>query len=226
MTPDYEYNDKCHIRFFNCDNMEFMKEIEDKYDLAIVDPPYGIGESKKKRENTKSDKWKNPTKKVHNVKDWDCITPEIEYFEQLKRVSKNQIIWGGNYFIDKIVTPSMGWIFWDKKNGDSDFSDGELAFTSFDKGLRKFEWLWSGFKKQRPEERIHPTQKPIALYRWLLQNYAKQGDKIIDTHGGSMTIARACYEEGFDLDIMELDKEYFDKGVQKFKEHISQYNLF
>ena len=215
------------INFFNVDCIEFMKSKPDKcYDLAIVDPPYGIGESKKKRENTKSDKWNNPTKKIHNVKDWDCKTPEMEYFEQLKRVSKNQIIWGGNYFIDKIVTPSMGWIFWDKKNGDSDFSDGELAYTSFEKGLRKFEWLWNGFQKQRPEERIHPTQKPLALYRWLLLNYAKQGDKILDTHGGSMTIAKACEIEGFDLDICEIDKEYFQAGVNAFNLHKRQQRLF
>lgn len=215
------------INFFNVDCIEFMKTKPDNYyDLAIVDPPYGIGESKKKRENTKSEKWSNPKKKIHNVKEWDCEPPPQEYFDELKRVSKNQIIWGGNYFIDKIQKPSMGWIFWDKKNGDSDFSDGELAYTSFDKGLRKFEWLWNGFQKQKPEERYHPTQKPKALYRWILQNYAAQGMKILDTHGGSMSIAIACDIEGFDLDICEIDKEYFDNGKKAFEWHKRQGVLF
>ena len=216
-----------NIQITNEDNMELMARYPDNYfDLAIVDPPYGIGESKKKRENTKSDKWKNPTKKVYNVKDWDCKTPEMEYFEQLKRVSKNQIIWGGNYFIDKIITPSMGWIFWDKKNGDTDFSDGELAYTSFDKGLRKFEWLWNGFQKQRPEERIHPTQKPVALYKWLLDKYAKPNDKILDTHLGSGSIAIACHDYGFELTACELDKEYYDKAIKRISNHVSQQKIF
>jgi site-specific DNA-methyltransferase (adenine-specific) len=207
--------------------MLLMARYPDKYfDLAIVDPPYGIGESNKKRENTKSDKWNNPTKKVHNIKDWDLKTPELEYFEQLKRVSKNQIIWGGNYFIDKIVTPSMGWIFWDKKNGNSDFSDGELAYTSFNKGLRKFEWLWNGFQKQRPEQRIHPTQKPVALYKWILDNYAKQGDKILDTHLGSGSIAIACHDYGFELTACELDEEYFNKAMERINNHKAQTKLF
>jgi len=210
----------------NEDCMEGMARYPDKYfDLAIVDPPYGLGESKKKRENFKSEKWTNPTKKIHNVKDWDCDTPTQGYFNELKRVSKNQIIWGGNYFIDKIKTPSMGWIFWDKKNGNSDFSDGELAFTSFNKGLRKFDWLWSGFKKQRPEERIHPTQKPIALYTWLLQNYAKQGDKILDTHLGSGSSRIAAYEMGFDFTAFELDKEYFDAQEKRYMAHIAQLKM-
>jgi site-specific DNA-methyltransferase (adenine-specific) len=220
-----------NIEITNEDNMLLMARYPDNYfDLAIVDPPYGIGESGKKRENTTSDKWKAPTKKVHNVKEWDNQAPSQEYFNELKRVSKNQIIWGGNYFIDKIQTPSMGWIFWDKKNGDSDFSDGELAYTSFNKGLRKFEWLWNGFQKQRPEERIHPTQKPVALYEWILQKYAKciecdgsgkvdslsnncdfqickkckaETFKIIDTHLGSGSIAIAV-DKANKIDKMNL----------------------
>ena len=128
--------------------------------------------------------------------------------------------------IDKIKKPSMGWIFWDKKNGDSDFSDGELAYTSFEKGLRKFEWLWNGFQKQRPEERIHPTQKPVALYKWLLDKYAKQGDKILDTHLGSGSIAIACADYGFELTCCELDKEYFDKAIKRIKNHVGQQKLF
>jgi site-specific DNA-methyltransferase (adenine-specific) len=128
--------------------------------------------------------------------------------------------------IDKIKKPSMGWIFWDKKNGDSDFSDGELAYTSFEKGLRKFEWLWNGFQKQRPEERIHPTQKPVKLYEWILMNYAKQGDKILDTHLGSGSIAIACHNLGFDLTACELDTEYFDKAIKRITNHVKQLTLF
>jgi site-specific DNA-methyltransferase (adenine-specific) len=211
----------------NEDNMDLMARYPDKYfDLAIVDPPYGIGESKKKRENTKSDKWTNPTQKTHNVKEWDLSTPTIKYFDELKRVSKNQIIWGGNYFIDKIKTPSMGWVFWDKKNGDSDFSDGELAYTSFQKGLRKFEWLWNGFQKQKPETRIHPTQKPVKLYEWLLDNYAKEGDKILDTHLGSGSIAIACHNRKFDLTACELDKEYYDAAMKRIEAHKRQLTMF
>ena len=215
------------IEITNEDNMLLMARYPDNYfDLAIVDPPYGIGESKKKRENIKSDKWNNPNKKIHNVKDWDSKTPNQKYFDELQRVSKNQIIWGANYMIDKIKKPSMGWIFWDKKNGDSDFSDGELAYTSFQKGLRKFEWLWNGFQKQRPEERIHPTQKPVALYKWILDKYAKQGDKILDTHLGSGSIAIACHDYGFELTACELDSEYYEKSIQRIKNHISQQKLF
>ena len=215
------------INITNEDNMDLMARYEDNYfDLAIVDPPYGIGESKKKRENTKSDKWNNPTKKVHNPKDWDLQPPTQEYFDELQRISKNQIIWGGNYFIDKIQKPSMGWVFWDKKNGNSDFSDGELAYTSFNKGLRKFEWLWNGFQKQKPEERIHPTQKPVKLYEWLLMNYAKENDKILDTHLGSGSIALACHNLGFDLTACELDTEYYNNALKRLKEHQQQLTMF
>jgi site-specific DNA-methyltransferase (adenine-specific) len=211
----------------NEDNMILMARYEDNhFDLAIVDPPYGIGEGNRKRENTKSDKWNNPTKKTHNPKLWDNSVPPLEYFEELKRVSKNQIVWGGNYFIDKIKKPSMGWVFWDKKNGDSDFSDGELAYTSFKKGLRKFEWLWNGFQKQRHEERIHPTQKPVKLYEWLLINYAKEGDKILDTHLGSGSIAIACHNLGYDLTACELDTEYYEKAMERINNHKRQIRMF
>ena len=215
------------INITNECNMELMARYEDNhFNLAIVDPPYGIGESGKKRENTTSEKWKKPNKKVHNLKEWDNEAPSEDYFNELKRVSKNQIVWGGNYFIDKIHKPSMGWIFWDKKNGSSDFSDGELAYTSFNKGLRKFEWLWNGFQKQRPEQRIHPTQKPVKLYEWLLMNYAKEGDKILDTHLGSGSIAIACHNLGFNLIACELDKEYFEASLKRLKQHQSQLQMF
>ncbi len=228
MKPDYEYSDKCHIRFFNCDNMEFMKEIPDNYyELCICDPPYGINAPKmsatpcqrkvgSKRLNGGSGKLKNRKLNSSNF-DWDNEIPKQKYFDELFRISKNQIIWGGNYFPLK---PTRCIICWDKVQPWENFSQIEIAWTSFDSPAQLFKY------DNRTGDKIHPTQKPIVLYRWLLQKYAKQGDKILDTHGGSMTIARACYEEEFDLDIMELDKEYFDKGVHKFKEHVSQIKLF
>jgi site-specific DNA-methyltransferase (adenine-specific) len=214
------------ITITNEDNMALMSGYPDKYfDLAIVDPPYGIGEDGgDKQRNFRSKKCPKGTNKHYNKKNWDNSIPNENYFIELKRITKNQIIWGGNYFVDYLDS-SMGWIFWDKKNGESDFSDGELAYTSFKKALRKFEWLWAGFQKQRPEIRIHPTQKPVALYKWLLKNYAKQGDKILDTHLGSGSIALACHDYGFELTACELDKEYYDAAIKRIKNHVSQIQL-
>ena len=210
----------------NEDCMELMSRFPDNhFELAIVDPPYGIKESSRKRENTVSSKWKNPKKKIHNTKEWDNEIPSANYFNELFRVSKNQIVWGANYMVEHLP-PSMGWIFWDKKNGNSDFSDGEFAYTSFKKGSRQFEWLWSGFRKQEPETRIHPTQKPVKLYEWLLMNYAKEGDKILDTHLGSGSIAIACHNLGFDLTACEIDKDYFDAAMKRIEQHKAQQRLF
>ena len=215
------------INITNEDNMELMARYEDNhFNLAIVDPPYGIRESKKQRVNKPCDRWKSAKNNIqYTKKEWDVNIPNKEYFDELFRVSKNQIIWGGNYMTE-YLKPSMGWIFWDKKNGATDFSDGELAWTSFNKALRKFEWLWSGFKKQRPEVRIHPTQKPVKLYECLLMNYAKEGDKILDTHLGSGSIAIACHNLGYDLTACELDKEYFEAAMKRIEQHQSQKRLF
>jgi site-specific DNA-methyltransferase (adenine-specific) len=215
------------IQITNEDNMLLMARYPDNYfDLAIVDPPYGIGEDGgDKQRNFKSKKCPKGTNKHYTKKNWDNSKPNADYFIELKRVSKNQIIWGGNYFVDYLDS-SMGWIFWDKKNGESDFSDGELAYTSFNKGLRKFEWLWAGFQKQRPETRIHPTQKPVALYKWILDKYAKENDKILDTHLGSGSIAIACHDYGFDLTACELDVEYYEKAKQRILNHVAQQKLF
>jgi len=137
----------------------------------------------------------NGKKKVSRGEtDWDSKTPEQEYFDELFRVSKNQIIWGANYMIDKIKKPSMCWLFWDKGNGDNDFSDGELAWTSFNKALRKFKKTWVGANAKDYFGRVHATQKPIDLYKWILDKYAKQGDKILDTHLGSGSIAIAAHD--------------------------------
>lgn len=217
-------NDKTRVENIDC--MIRMRETPDKfYELAIIDCPYGIGESSKKREN-RTDRWNNPYKKQHNVKNWDDNTPQENYFNELLRISENQIIWGANHFISKIPFDSSCWVVWDKKNGESDFSDCELAWTSFDSGVRKFDWLWNGFQKQRPEERIHPTQKPVSLYKWLLKNYAKEGDKILDSHVGSGSSRIAAFDMGFEYIGYELDADYFNAQEKRFNQHKSQLKLF
>jgi len=213
------------ITLTNEDNMELMSRYADKYfDLAIVDPPYGIKENGA-RGNVSTKKWKNPAKSRHTKKDWDNNRPQQIYFNELFRVSKNQIIWGGNYFVE-FLPAKMGWIFWDKKTGDSDYSDGELAYTSYDRALKKFEWLWHGFRQNNLENRIHPTQKPVALYKWLLDKYANKGDKILDTHLGSGSIAIACHDYSFDLTACELDTEYYEAALKRYNNHIQQIKLF
>lgn len=203
------------INFFNVDCIEFMKSKPDKcYDLAIVDPPYGINFAK-----THTGKgWT-----VRESKDWDKGIPQPEYWEHLFRVSKNQVVWGGNYMTE-FLPPSMGWIFWDKGQRDFSLADGELAWTSFNKALRVYEYSRAKLNNNRGG--LHPTEKPVQLYRWILTKYAEKGMKILDTHGGSMTIAKACELEGFDLDICEIDSEYFQAGVNAFNMHKRQQRLF
>jgi site-specific DNA-methyltransferase (adenine-specific) len=210
----------------NEDCMEGMARYPDKYfDLAIVDPPYGIGE----------DGSKNYTRgKLGIAKNYksfagnDISAPDINYFNELLRVSKNQIVWGANHFINNIPYNSSCWIVWDKDNGENDFADAELAYTSFKSAVRIFKFRWNGMLQQNmrnKEQRIHPTQKPVALYKWLLQNYAKQGDKILDTHLGSGSSRIAAYEMGFDFTAFELDKEYFDAQEKRYMAHIAQLKL-
>lgn len=220
------------IQITNEDNMQLMARYPDKYfDLAIVDPPYAIGmdggkigfNGKMKRNNTTSLSLKG---NVFTKKQWDNEIPSQEYFNELFRVSKNQIIWGNNYFGFK-----GGAIFWDKDNGNSNFSDGEIAFQSFTKSIRKYKFRWHGFFQENMspeyrEKKIHPTQKPVALYKWLLDKYAKQGDKILDTHLGSGSIAIACHDYGFDLTACELDAEYYEKAIERIKNHTNQLKLF
>ena len=215
------------IELHNEDCMELMKRYPDNYfKLAIVDPPYGIGEDGKK--NHSRGKLSKPT--LYLDKDWDISPPSAEYFFELQRVSKNQIIWGANHFIELISgSNSPCWIVWDKVNGENDFADCELAWTSFPTAVRKFDFRWAGMMQgdmKHKETRIHPTQKPVALYKWLLSNYAKQGDKILDTHGGSMSIAIACHDLGFDLTLSELDKDYFEAGKKRLANHQAQFSLF
>lgn len=204
------------INITNECNMELMARYEDNYfDLAIVDPPYGIGIM------TAGGTPSHLGFKQYKKKNWDNEIPNEEYFNELFRVSKNQIIWGANYFTQYLPS-SMGWILWDKGQRISQ-SDGELAFTSFQKALRVFTLNRCAIKM---EGAIHPTQKPYKLYKWILDKYAKQGDKILDTHLGSGSIAIACHDYGFELIACELDKEYFDKAMERINNHVAQQKLF
>ena len=220
------------MKITNEDNMQLMSRYDDNhFDLAIVDPPYGINFDGNTTVKGKSGKAKTFSNKQHHTKKgWDNERPSPEYFEQLKRVSKNQIIWGGNYFAD-LLDAKRGWVYWDKKitnANNTNFSDGELAWTSFSCILRKFTYDWIGFgylNNPQRQKKIHPTEKPIQLYEWLLMNYAKEGDKILDTHLGSGSIALACHNLGFDLTACELDKEYFDASIKRLKQHQSQLRI-
>lgn len=201
------------INLHHIDCMEFMRGLPDKaYDLAIVDPPYGIGAEGGTGDYAKA--------AVDRSKKWDRA-PGPEYFTELFRVSQRQLIWGGNYFS---LPPSRGGVCWYKTDEvkGRDFSEFELAWGSENEPARHVSMT----PFQRGGTRIHPTQKPVALYRWLLQNYAKPGQKILDTHGGSMSIAIACDIEGFDLDLCELDKDYFDAGKKRLEAHQAMPRLF
>ena len=200
-----------------CDCMEFMKGIPDKYyELAIVDPPYGIGDKLLNGGH-------NGTVKFHEQYEknkWDNFRPTKEYFNELFRVSKNQIIWGANYFID-FLYPSRGIISWDKNLGSPyNFSHWEMAWTSFDCIARRT------IESSNTGNRFHPTQKPVALYKWLLKNYAKPGDKIFDSHVGSGSIRIACHDMGFDFEGCEIDKDYWEAQEERYNQHAQQQDLF
>ena len=208
------------------DCLEAMKEMPDNaYDLAIVDPPYGIDVM-----NQKQGEGGGVAKKIqYTKKDWDKSAPNEDYFNELRRVSRNQIVWGANHFISKLPYDSSCWIVWDKDNGTTDFADCELAWTSFTTAVRRIKWKWAGMLQQdmkNKEVRIHPTQKPVKLYEWLLDNYAKEGDKILDTHLGSGSIALACHNRKFDLDAWEIDEEYYNNAKKRVEQHMAQQTLF
>ena len=234
------------MKITNEDNMKLMARYENNYfDLAIVDPPYGIDIAKSG--SIGRDKFK--------AKNWDNSTPSKEYFKELKRVSKNQIVWGWNYMTDKLP-PCKGFIYWNKLNHHDNRSKGELAYCSIDGLARHFEYMWDGnrygFKSEKiqgvgkPSIRIHPTQKPVKLYEWLLMNYAQRkcnhkhneserhlctdcrnsDVKILDTHLGSGSIAIACHNLGFDLTACELDKDYFDAAIKRIEQHKKQIRMF
>ena len=209
-----------NITLYNADCMEVMKKFKDKeFDLAIVDPPYGIGiDGQKQSINNKNPK---ANRKAHDFKGWDNAIPPPEYFAELWRVSKNQIIWGANYFVEHINKPTKGWVVWYKGQEGLTMSDAELAFSSFDSATRVVKINRVELLK---EGTIHPTQKPVSLYKWLLQNYAKEGDRILDTHFGSLSIGIACEKLGFELTAIELDKDYYQmakKRLLDFKKQLT-----
>jgi site-specific DNA-methyltransferase (adenine-specific) len=224
-----------NMNITNEDCMELMARYPDKYfDLAIVDPPYGIGQPKqsnlkgyngkksleerlaKNRLNQGAGKLKNRKLNKSNC-EWDNKPPDESYFKELKRVSKNQIIWGGNYFN---LPPSRCVICWDKNQPWENFSQWEMGWTSFNMPASLFRY------DNKTGNKIHPTQKPVALYKWLLDKYAKENDKILDTHLGSGSIAIACHDYEFDLTGCELDAEYYEAAIKRIKNHVSQQKLF
>lgn len=216
---------------FNMDCMEGMKNYPDKYfELAIVDPPYGINRAKTTGQQSGKMFGNAESKRgVYSSKNWDASHASREYFYHLVRISKNQIIWGANNFIERFPYNSPAWIVWDKENRSNDFGDCELAWTSFQKPIRKVAINWNGmwqYDMKNKEERIHPTQKPIKLYKWLLKNYANPGDKILDTHLGSGSSRIAAYSMGFDFTGYEIDKEYFDKQERRFNDFKMQLTIF
>lgn len=217
------------INFHNVDCIEFMKGKPDKfYDLAIVDPPYGINWTKTITCTTEKQILHNKKTgyKVHSNKNWDTAIPTKEYWDELFRVSKNQIVWGGNYMTE-FLPPSRCWIVWNKMDEVFTAISNELAWTSFNKKIKIFSRLHAidkGFMNHDGGG-IHPTEKPVFLYRWLLVNYAEKGMKLLDTHGGSMSIALACHKEGFDLDLCEIDEEYFKKGTKRYNDYIQQLTM-
>jgi site-specific DNA-methyltransferase (adenine-specific) len=231
----------------NEDNMALMARYPDNYfDLAIVDPPYGIGFGSYERGGQGIKTKERHTK--NGKKDWDKEIPTDEYFKELKRVSKNQIVWGGNYFPYLWQEGCKGFIFWFKGNPVPNFADGELAYTSFNKVAKQFDYRYYGNLdgNTSASEKYHPTQKPIALYEWLLMNYAQrkcdhkhteeyrslctdcrnEDVKILDTHLGSGSIALACHNLGFELTACELEKEYYDASIKRIENHISQIRMF
>lgn len=209
------------------DCMEGMKQFPDKYfELAIVDPPYG--DKLKKGGNMKNKSGKLAKNKNYKLTIWNQDIPSNQYFKELFRISKNQIIWGGNYFLENLKNTSC-FIVFDKDNFDNDYADCELAWSSFNTATRKIKYRWSGMLQEnmrQKEFRIHPTQKPIDLYRWLLINYAKKGDKILDTHVGSGSSIIACIDMGFEYCGFEIDEDYHRDATKRIEEFKSQMVLF
>lgn len=233
------------IELLHMDCMEYLRTCPDKaFDLAIVDPPYGIGMNghryapiKAAVLQTDGKKRYRVQRKDYGIKEWDNKPPSRKYFRELRRVSTHQIIWGANHFIDRVAIPSSCWLVWDKVNGETNQADAELAWTSFDTAVRVFPFMWNGMCQGHPlngrrmqgnkalnEERIHPTQKPVALYDWILKTYAKPGYRILDTHCGSASIAIACETNGCDLVAMDRDADYIDGARKRFAKHMGMFS--
>jgi site-specific DNA-methyltransferase (adenine-specific) len=206
------------IRIIHGDCMEAMKEMEDKaYELAIVDPPYGVGDFK---QSVGYDR--RPYNKNWQI-EWNDKTPTKDYFTELYRISTQRIIWGFNYYSPFIK--DVGVLVWDKGNNSGIGSSCELASLSMRTRVDRFFYQWTGFCNSSKESKIHPCQKPVRLYEWLLKNYAKPGDKILDTHGGSCSLAIACDIMGFDCTIYEIDEDYYKAAVDRFNRHKQQLTL-
>jgi len=214
------------INLYNTDCMQALREMPDNmYDLAIVDPPYGLNMAKSfsNNGNRNCKNWGQ-----YEPKEWDSDSPTQEYFDHLFRVSRHQIIWGGNYFMDKIKSSSQGWIVWNKGQREFTLADGELAYTSFDRAVRIFDYSRGTALAENKTTggMFHPTKKPVRLYEWILSKYTKQGDTILDTHLGSGSIALACHNMGYSLDAYEIDAGYFASASARLHEHQRQIKLF
>ncbi len=213
------------IKLHNEDCLIAMRQMKDnQFDLAIVDPPYGIGADEKNSTDKKQSKKSASKSKNYGNQKWDNTTPNEDFFTELKRVSSRQIVWGANFFDLK-----GGMLYWHKSVTMPTYSQGELAWLSWLKKVDFVSIAWHGMIQhdmKNKETRIHPTQKPVRLYEWLLDNYAKEGDKILDTHLGSGSIAVACHNRGFDLTGFEIDKEYFDNAKERLRVHQSQLTMF
>lgn len=221
-----EYIDinKYYNQLINDDCLNILKQLPDKsIDLILTDPPYGIGVGKKTVKFTGKVEGRGfccPRNKLE-AKDWDDSIPSKEIFDEIFRVSKNQIIWGGNYFTE-YLSGSSCWIVWDKDNGTTDFADCELAYTSFNSAVRKFKYRWNGCLIQDPrmkEEKIHPTQKPIPLFQFCIEKYSKPDDIILDPFSGSGTTAIAAFNSNRTFICIEKDKEYYNKAIERFNNH-------
>lgn len=208
------------IELHNIDCMDYMKTCKDnQFSLGIIDPPYGIGIDGQKKSVNKNPKH---NRKEHIKKGWDSAIPKKEYFDELFRITENQIIWGANYLIEYLI-PTKAWIFWYKGQNDLTMSDGEMAWTSFNKVTRQVTINRVELIKQNT---FHPTEKPIKLYKWLLHNYAKEGDTIFDSHFGSLSIGIAAHDMKFNLVATEIDKDYFEAGKQRLLTHQQQLKIF
>jgi site-specific DNA-methyltransferase (adenine-specific) len=215
------------LRLGDC--MDVMKTFPDGYfDLAVVDPPYGLNMARSGEVGgqTKTAKCPLGTAKKYKPSEWDAAPPPHGYFEELRRVSKHQIIWGANHFMERVMRGSPSWIVWDKINGETKFADAELAYTSHNKPVRIFKALWNGFQRCEQVDRIHPTQKPVKLYDWIFANYATPGMKVLDTHLGSGSIAIAAHYAGVHLTACEIDPDYFHAAKARIARETSQAELF
>jgi site-specific DNA-methyltransferase (adenine-specific) len=235
--PPFCQTDVVCSTVFLGDCVQLMKAYPDNhFDLAVVDVPYGLDEAngKNNSRNKGFGKGNSKSKKItfskdYGIKNWDKNPPNEDYFKELFRVSKNQIVWGANHFISRLPYDSSCWLVWDKDNGNSDFADAELAWTSFKKAVRLYKYRWNGLLQQNMKEkeiRIHPTQKPVGLYDWIFNRFANEGMKILDTHLGSGSSRISADKAKLDFTGMEIDKEYFDLAEKRYQNYKSQLRLW